>query len=125
MTAAIGPSSTKRISLKPRHVDGCGYAAHLCSICFAQELQLRYRARSSSRISDSLVDCCKDKIDQTDSIALHCRYLLHVDANTFCQQFRYFAMSTTIRDTIFERVYTVCNPVSMCFIPCYILYTLS
>ena len=63
------------------------------------------KARSSSRSSDSLVDCCKDKIDRTDSIAFHRRYLLHVDANTFCQQFRYCAISMTIRDAIFERVY--------------------
>ena len=64
------------------------------------------KARSSSRSSDSLVDCCKDKIDRTDFIAFHRRYLLHVDANTFCQQFRYWAIPMTIRDAIFERVYT-------------------
>ena len=63
------------------------------------------KARSSSRSSDSLVDCCKDKIDRTDFIAFQLRYLLHVDANTFCQQFRYCAISMTIRDAIFERVY--------------------
>ena len=41
------------------------------------------KALSSSTSSDSLVDCCKDKIDQTDYIAFHRRYLLHVNANTF------------------------------------------
>ena len=41
----------------------------------------RFKARSSSISSDSLVDCCKDKIDRTDSIAFDRRYLLHVDAN--------------------------------------------
>ena len=65
------------------------------------------KALSSSMSSDSLVDCCKDKIDRTDSIAFDHRYLLHVDANTFCQQFRYCATSMTIRDAIFETVYTL------------------
>ena len=65
----------------------------------------RVKEHSSTISSDSLVDCCKDKIDRTDSIAFDRRYLLHVDANTFCQQFRYCAMSMTFRDAIFERVY--------------------
>ena len=64
------------------------------------------KARSSSISYDSLVDCCKDKIDRTDSIAFDRRCLLHVDANTFCQQFRYCTISMTFRDTIFERVYS-------------------
>ena len=65
----------------------------------------RAKARSSSISSDLLVDCCKDKIDRTDSVAFDRRYLLHVDDNTFCQQFRYCAMRMTFRDAIFERVY--------------------
>ena len=63
------------------------------------------KALSSTTSSDSLVDCCKDKIDRKDSLGFHRRYLLRVDANTFCQQFRYCAISMTIRDAIFERVY--------------------
>ena len=54
------------------------------------------KALSSTTSSDSLVHCCKDKIDRTDSIGFHRRYLLHVNANTFCQQVRYCAISRTI-----------------------------
>ena len=65
----------------------------------------RIKASSSSISSDLLVDCCKDKIDRTNSIDFDRRYSLHVDANTFCQQFHYCTMSMTFRDAIFERVY--------------------
>ena len=67
----------------------------------------RVKARSSSISSDSLVDCCKDKIDRTDSVLSTVGiFYTYVDDNTFCQQFRYCAMGMTFRDSIFERVYT-------------------
>ena len=41
------------------------------------------KALSSTTSSDSLVDCRKAKIDRTDSIGFHRRYLLHVVPTLF------------------------------------------